>query len=34
MPEKQPDYIGPDLESWWVDADKEKALAAKYRSVN
>ena len=34
MPEKQPDYLGPDLESWWIDPQKEQALAAKYKSVN
>ncbi|MCO6051459.1 extracellular solute-binding protein [Mesorhizobium sp. RP14(2022)] len=33
IPAKQPTYIGPDVESWWVDPEKEKALAAKYRSV-
>lgn len=33
IPEKQPDYIGPDTESWWIDVDKEKALAAKYQGV-
>ncbi len=34
MPEKQPEYIGPDLDSWWIDPQKEKALAAKYKSIN
>ncbi|MBX3569890.1 MAG: ABC transporter substrate-binding protein [Rhizobiaceae bacterium] len=34
VPEKQPAYVGVDTDSWWVDAEKEKALAAKYRSVN
>jgi microcin C transport system substrate-binding protein len=34
IPEKQPDYIGPDTESWWIDPAKESALAAKYRSGN
>ncbi|MIL09657.1 ABC transporter substrate-binding protein, partial [Salmonella enterica subsp. enterica] len=34
IPEKQPDYIGPDTESWWIDIDKEKALAAKYQGSN
>lgn len=34
MPDKQPDYIGADIESWWVDPEKEKALAAKYQSAN
>ena len=32
--DKQPTYIGPDIESWWIDTDKEKALAAKYKSVD
>lgn len=31
VPENQPDYIGPDMESWWIDPQKEAALAAKYR---
>ncbi len=34
IPEKQPNYYGPDIESWWIDPDKEKALAAKYKSGN
>jgi len=34
IPDKQPTYIGPDLQSWWIDAEKEKALAAKYKGVN
>jgi microcin C transport system substrate-binding protein len=34
IPEKQPEYIGADLESWWVDPEKEAALAAKYESIN
>ncbi|MDQ6435748.1 extracellular solute-binding protein [Mesorhizobium sp. LHD-90] len=34
IPEKQPDYVGPDIESWWIDPEKEKALAAKYKGVN
>ena len=34
MPEKQPEYVGVDLESWWIDPEREKALAAKYRSQN
>ncbi len=33
IPDKQPTYIGPDIESWWIDPEKEKALAAKYKSV-
>ncbi|MEQ1941390.1 extracellular solute-binding protein [Mesorhizobium sp. VNQ89] len=34
IPEKQPTYIGPDTESWWIDVEKEKALAAKYGRSN
>lgn len=34
IPEKQPDYLGADVESWWIDAEKEKALAAKYKGGN
>lgn len=34
IPDKQPAYIGADTESWWIDAEKEKALAAKYKGVN
>lgn len=34
IPEKQPTYRGVDLDSWWIDPDKEKALAAKYKGVN
>jgi microcin C transport system substrate-binding protein len=34
MPETQPAYSGVDIESWWVDPEKEAALAAKYRSQN
>jgi microcin C transport system substrate-binding protein len=34
IPEKQPTYIGPDTESWWIDAEKEKALTAKYGKSN
>jgi microcin C transport system substrate-binding protein len=33
IPDKQPTYLGPDIESWWIDPEKEKALAAKYKSV-
>ena len=28
MPEKQPDYIGVDPLSWWIDPAKEQALKA------
>ncbi|MBX3582998.1 MAG: ABC transporter substrate-binding protein [Rhizobiaceae bacterium] len=34
IPEKQPTYVGPDIDSWWIDVDKEKALAAKYGRPN
>ena len=34
IPEKQPTYIGPDTESWWIDPEKEAALAAKYGIAN
>ena len=33
IPEKQPHYLGADIESWWIDPEKEKALAAKYQSI-
>ena len=34
-PEKQPTYIGVDIDSWWIDPDKEAALAGEYgRSLN
>ena len=31
IPEKQPTYAGVDLDSWWIDKDKEAALSAKYQ---
>jgi microcin C transport system substrate-binding protein len=34
IPEKQPTYVGPDIESWWIDPEKEAALAAKYGFAN
>jgi len=34
IPEKQPDYVGPDIDSWWIDPEKEAALAAKYKGAN
>lgn len=34
MPETQPAYAGVDIDSWWVDPEKEAALAARYRSQN
>ncbi len=32
MPDSQPAYIGADIDSWWIDPEKEKVLAAKYKS--
>ncbi len=34
IPEKQPSFIGADIDSWWIDKDKDAALAAKYKGVN
>ncbi|MER9652672.1 extracellular solute-binding protein [Mesorhizobium sp. M0152] len=34
IPAKQPSYIGADQNSWWIDPEKEKALAAKYKGSN
>ncbi|AZO26175.1 extracellular solute-binding protein [Mesorhizobium sp. M1B.F.Ca.ET.045.04.1.1] len=34
MPEKQPSYRGADIDSWWVDPEKEKALAGKYKGLD
>ncbi|TPJ56308.1 MULTISPECIES: extracellular solute-binding protein [unclassified Mesorhizobium] len=34
IPAKQPSYIGADQNSWWIDPEKEKALAAKYKGNN
>lgn len=34
IPEKQPAYLGVDPDSWWIDKDKEAALAAKYKGAN
>ncbi len=34
IPEKQPLYTGYDPFSWWVDPEKQKALAAKYKGLN
>ena len=34
MPDKQPGYIGVDIESWWVDPEKEAILSSKYKSAN
>ena len=30
IPEKQPEYTGIDVDSWWIDPEKEAALARKY----
>ena len=30
IPAKQPSHVGVDLESWWIDPAKEKAIATKY----
>jgi microcin C transport system substrate-binding protein len=30
IPEKQPGYVGVDIDSWWIDPEKEAALARKY----
>lgn len=34
MPEKQPLMVGADTLSWWINPEKEKALATKYKGVN
>ncbi|TPJ82852.1 extracellular solute-binding protein [Mesorhizobium sp. B2-6-2] len=34
MPDKQPSYRGADIDSWWIDPAREKALAAKYKGLN
>jgi microcin C transport system substrate-binding protein len=34
IPDKQPTYIGADVDSWWIDPEKEKVLAARYKSAN
>ena len=34
IPEKHPSYVGPDIDSWWIDVEKEKALPAKYKGLN
>ncbi|MBZ9769643.1 extracellular solute-binding protein [Mesorhizobium sp. CA18] len=34
MPDKQPSYRGADIDSWWIDTAKEKALAARYKGLN
>ncbi|MBO6717839.1 MAG: ABC transporter substrate-binding protein [Rhizobiaceae bacterium] len=30
IPDTQPDYVGVDIESWWIDQEKEAELARKY----
>jgi microcin C transport system substrate-binding protein len=34
MPETQPDYLGPDTSSWWIDTSKETAFQARYKGAN
>lgn len=34
IPEKQPEYAGIDVQSWWVDEERAAALAAKYSGFN
>ena len=34
IPEKQPAYLGVDVQSWWIDPEREAALAKKYGSAN
>ena len=34
MPEKQPAYVGIDIESWWIDAEKAAALEKKLGQGN
>jgi microcin C transport system substrate-binding protein len=34
MPDQQPAYLGVDIDSWWIDPEREAALAAKYRGTN
>ena len=34
MPEKQPSYVGVDLDSWWIDPAKEAALKTKYKGTS
>jgi microcin C transport system substrate-binding protein len=33
MPDKQPQYLGVDTDSWWIDPAREQALQVKYRNV-
>ncbi len=34
IPEKQPSYVGADIDSWWIDVEREKAIEAKYGRAN
>ena len=34
IPDKQPGHIGVDIDSWWIDPEREAALAAAYRRAN
>jgi microcin C transport system substrate-binding protein len=34
IPDTQPSYIGADIDSWWIDPDKEAALAGKTSGQN
>ena len=34
IPEKQPTYSGVDVDSWWIDPEKEKVLSSRYRGEN
>jgi len=34
MPDTQPAYIGVDVQSWWIDPEREAALARKYGGAN
>lgn len=34
IPDRQPTYIGVDVQSWWIDPAREAALAKKYGSAN
>ncbi|QDZ01228.1 ABC transporter substrate-binding protein [Nitratireductor mangrovi] len=34
IPDEQPGYLGADIDSWWIDPEKEAVLAKKYSSQN
>lgn len=34
IPEQQPAYMGADIDSWWIDPEKEKALETRYKSAD